>query len=45
MNEIYKVCKRKVNILKICKIKYVLFYCKLRETNLSFTLINLSCVK
>jgi len=28
--------------VKICKIKYVLFYCKSRETNLSFSMINLS---
>jgi hypothetical protein len=29
--------------VKICKIKYVLFYCKSREMNLSFAILNLSC--
>jgi hypothetical protein len=29
--------------VKICKIKYVLFYCKSREMNLSFAIFNLSC--
>jgi hypothetical protein len=29
--------------LKTCKIKYVLSYCKSREMNLSFAILNLSC--
>jgi hypothetical protein len=29
--------------VKTCKIKYVLFYCKSCEMNLSFPILNLSC--
>jgi hypothetical protein len=29
--------------VKTCKIKYVLFYCKSREINLSYAILNLSC--
>jgi hypothetical protein len=29
--------------VEICKIKYILFYCKSREINLSFAILNLLC--
>jgi hypothetical protein len=45
MQKFYKLLKYVfiTKYVKACKIKYVLFYCKSREMNLSFAILNLSC--